>query len=121
VHQRISGGSAWESQIGYCRAVVAGDTVYISSTAGRGPDIYIQTRSALRKIETVLEENGFSLSDVVQTRLVVADFDHWEQAARAHSELMGNTRPAFSLVHALPFVDESILVEVEAVAVRVAK
>jgi enamine deaminase RidA (YjgF/YER057c/UK114 family) len=49
---------------------------------------------------------------------VVADFEHWEDAARAHGEVYGKIRPAFSLVHALPFVDDSILVELEAVAVR---
>lgn len=118
MRQLVSTGSPWEPKVGYSRAVVVDDTIYISGTAGKGPDVYAQTRDALSIIEKVLSDNGFSLSDVVQSRLVVADFEHWEDAARAHGEVYGKIRPAFSLVHALPFVDDSILVELEAVAVR---
>ncbi|KEZ02704.1 endoribonuclease L-PSP [Burkholderia sp. MSh2] len=118
--QRISTGSPWEPKVGYSRAVVVDNTIYISGTAGKGDDVYAQTRDALATIEQVLTGSGFSLADVVQSRLVVADFDHWEDAARAHGEIYGEIRPAFSLVHALPFVDPGILVEVEAIAVRAA-
>jgi enamine deaminase RidA (YjgF/YER057c/UK114 family) len=114
----ISTGSPWEPKVGYSRAVVSGKTVYISGTAGEGPNVYAQTRDALATIERVLVENGFALSDVVYSRLVVADFEQWEDAARAHGEVYGEIRPAFSLVHALPFVEDTILVEVEAVAVQ---
>lgn len=118
MRQLISSGSPWESKVGYSRAVVVDNTIYISGTAGEGQDVYTQTLDALATIEKVLTENGFTLSDVVQSRLVVADFEHWEDAARAHGEVYGEIRPAFSLVHALPFVEESILVELEATAVR---
>ncbi|MFF5405847.1 RidA family protein [Streptomyces misionensis] len=118
MRQLISTGSPWETKVGYSRAVIVGDTIYISGTAGEGPDVYAQTRAALATIEKVLTGNGFALADVVQSRLAVADFEHWQDAARAHGEVYGQIRPAFSLVHALPFVEDSILVEVEAVAVR---
>lgn len=114
----VSTGSPWESKVGYSRAVVVGDTIFISGTAGEGEGVYAQTRDALATIEKVLTDNGFALSHVVQSRLAVADFERWEDAARAHGEVYGEIRPAFSLVHALPFVDDAILVEVEAVAVR---
>ncbi|MBN3792951.1 RidA family protein [Burkholderia sp. Ac-20353] len=120
MRQRISTGSQWEPKVGYSRAVVVDNTIYISGTAGKGEDVYAQTRDALATIESVLADSGFALSDVVQSRLVVADFDNWEAAARAHGETYGDIRPAFSLVHALPFVDPEILVEVEAIAVRTA-
>lgn len=114
----ISSGSPWEPKVGYSRAVVVGNTIFISGTAGKGADTYAQTKDALSTIEKVLTDNGFSLSDVVQSRLVVADFGHWEDAARAHGEVYGEIRPSFSLVHALPFVEDAILVELEAIAVR---
>lgn len=114
----VSTGSPWESKVGYSRAVIVGDAIFISGTAGNGEDVYAQTRDALATIEKVLTDNGFALADVVQSRLAVADFVHWEDAARAHGEVYGEIRPAFSLVHALPFVDDAIFVEVEAVAVR---
>lgn len=114
----ISTGSPWEPKVGYSRAVIVGNTIYISGTAGKGPDVYSQTKDALTTIEAVLTDNGFAMADVVQSRLAVADFEHWEDAARAHGEVYHAIRPAFSLVHALPFVEDSILVEVEAIAVR---
>lgn len=114
----ISTGSPWEAKAGYSRAVIAGDTIYISGTSGHGPDVYAQTKDALAVIGRVLVGNGFTLADVVHSRLSVADFDHWQDAARAHGEVYAEARPAFALVHTLPFVDESILVEAEAIAVR---
>lgn len=118
MHQRISSGSPWESKVGYSRAVIAGNTIYISGTAGEGASVAEQTRHALSIIAKVLTDNGFTLNDVVQSRLAVADFSHWQDAAAVHGEVYGGIRPAFTLVHALPFVDESILVEVEAIAAR---
>ncbi|MES3002397.1 MAG: RidA family protein [Pseudomonadota bacterium] len=118
MRQLISTGSPWEPKVGYSRAVIVDNTIYISGTAGKGPDAYTQTRDALAIISKVLTDNGFKLSDVVQSRLVVADFEHWEDAARAHGEVYGEIRPAFSLVHALPFVEDDILVELEAIAIR---
>lgn len=114
----VSTGSPWESKVGYSRAVIVGDMIFISGTAGDGDDVYAQTSHALATIEKVLTENDFAMADVVQSRLAVADFERWEDAARAHGEVYGDIRPAFSLVHALPFVDDAILVEVEAVAMR---
>ncbi|WP_314148620.1 RidA family protein [uncultured Leifsonia sp.] len=114
----VSTGSPWESTVGYSRAVIVGDMIFISGTAGEGEDLYAQTRNALSTIEKILIENGFALADVVQSRLAVSDFEHWDDATRAHGEVYGDIRPAFSLVHALPFVEDAILVEVEAVAVR---
>lgn len=114
----VTTGSPWETKIGYSRAVVVGDTIHISETAGAGDDLYAQTRSALATIESVLVENGFSLGDVVHSRLAVSDFANWEEAARAHGEVYSEIRPAFTLTHALPFVDPAILVEVGAVATR---
>jgi enamine deaminase RidA (YjgF/YER057c/UK114 family) len=118
MRELISTGSPWEAKVGYSRAVVVDDTIYISGTSGHGPDAYAQAKEALAVVERVLAGNGFTLADVVHSRLSVADFDHWEDAARAHGEVYGEVRPAFALVHALPFVDDGILVEVEAIAVR---
>ncbi len=71
-----------------------------------------------RRSRRCSSKNGFALTDIVQSRLAVADFEHWQDAARAHGEIFGAIRPAFSLVHALPFVEGTILVEIEAIAVR---
>lgn len=121
----ISSGSPWEGKLGYSRAVVVDNTIYISATAATGPDgsvvspdLYEQTAHALAALGRILEENGFSLADVVQSKLYVSDFDNWDDATRAHGEVFGEIRPAFTLVHALPFIDPAIKVEAELIAVR---
>ncbi len=121
----ITSGSPWEAKIGYSRAVQVDNMLFVSASAATNPDgsvvspeLYEQTRVALQNLGTVLEENGFSLADVVSSRLSVSDFENWAEAARAHGEAFGEIRPAFALVHALPFIDPEIKVEVELIAVR---
>ncbi|NQX12254.1 RidA family protein [Microbacteriaceae bacterium VKM Ac-2855] len=123
----ITSGSPWESKMGYSRAVVVGDTIFISASAATGadgqvvsPSLYEQTSHVIRALGTVLTDAGFSLTDVVQSRLSVADsaWADWQEAARAHGEAFGEIRPAFAINHVLPFVDPAILVELELVAIR---
>ena len=121
----ITSGSPWEAKLGYSRAVVVNDTIYTSASAATGPDgtvvspdLYEQTAHVLAMLGRILEENGFSLADVVQSKLYVSDFENWAEATRAHGEVFGEIRPAFTLVHALPFIDPAILIEAELVAVR---
>ena len=71
--QLISSGSAFEEQIGYSRAVVAGDWVFVSGTTGFDygamtiPDGLIeQTEQCLKNIEAALRQAGSSLQDVVR-------------------------------------------------------
>jgi enamine deaminase RidA (YjgF/YER057c/UK114 family) len=121
----ITSGSPWESKIGYSRAVVVDNTIFISASAATGPDgkvvspsLYVQTKHVLEMLSGILDDAGFSIADVVQSRLYVSDFENWAEATRAHGEVFAEVRPAFALVHALPFIDPEILVEVELTAVR---
>jgi len=120
----FSSGSAWEHKLGYSRAVLVGETLYISATSAARPDgsvsgdLYEQTRYALEKLGAVLAEAGFGFEHVVQSKLYVTDIAQWEEAGRAHGEVFGDIRPALSLLHVLPFLDPAMLVEVELVATR---
>lgn len=120
----FSSGSDWEHKLGYSRAVLVGETLYISATSAAAPDgtvsgdLYEQTRFALEKLGAVLAEAGFGYEHVVQSKLYVTDIAHWEEAGRAHGEVFGEIRPALSLLHVLPFLDPAMLVEVELVATR---
>jgi enamine deaminase RidA (YjgF/YER057c/UK114 family) len=120
-----SSGSSWETKIGYSRAVSVGDTLYISATAATGPDgklvgddVFTQTRHILKKLEGVLKDAGFEISDVVQSRLYLTDIKQWEEAGRAHGEVFGAIRPALTLLHVLPFLDPAMLIEIELTAVK---
>ena len=119
----ISSGSKWEPLLGYSRAVVAGNTVYVSGTVGAGADgtipegAYAQTKRALEIIRDALAQAGADLTNVVRTRLFMADMGDFDAVAKAHGEVFGDIRPATTIVEVSKLVDAAFVVEVEALAV----
>jgi enamine deaminase RidA (YjgF/YER057c/UK114 family) len=117
----ISSGSPWEVSIGYSRATVAGDYVHVSgSTASIGGEIqhagdaYRQTLVALNDvIAPALAQVGYSLADVVRTRVYLANASDVDGVAKAHGEVFGEIRPAATMVAGVTMVDPKMLVEVE--------
>ena len=57
-------------------------------------DAGAQTRQALHDLREALERAGFTLADVVRTRMFVTDISRWEEIGRAHGEFFGDVRPA---------------------------
>lgn len=125
--QLVSSGSPLEPQIGYSRAVRAGNQVCVAGTAAIGDDgstvgvgdVYAQTVRCLDIAEQALRQAGVSLSDVVRTRIMLTDVETWREAARAHGERFGAIRPACTFVEVSRFIDPLWLVEVELDAVVV--
>ena len=102
---RLGSGSPWEGIVGYSRVVVRGDAAWVSGTtslvdgvAAHPGDAGAQTRQALTIIREVLERAGFTLADVVRTRMFVTDISRWEEIGRVHGEFFGDVRPASSMV-----------------------
>lgn len=121
--KRITSGSKWEPLLGYSRAVVAGNTVYVSGTCGVeadgsvAPDMYAQARRALEIIDAALSQAGAGMKDVVRTRIFVTDASKFDEIAKAHGEVFGEIRPATTIVEVSRLVDACFMVEIEAVAV----
>jgi enamine deaminase RidA (YjgF/YER057c/UK114 family) len=123
--RRISSGGPWESVVGYSRAVVAGPWVLVSGSTAtvngelqHVGDAYGQTIEAFGVVRRALEEAGLSLSDVVRTRMYLADMAHEADVARAHKELFDDVRPAATMVAISGFVNKDMLIEVEVDAYR---
>jgi enamine deaminase RidA (YjgF/YER057c/UK114 family) len=122
----ISSGGPWEARYGYSRAVVAGDACFVAGTTDAGPDgrsahpddPAAQARSVLMIIKRALEEAGFSLADVVRTRMYVTDPGNIDAVARVHGEVFGDIRPASTALVVAALIDPSLLVEIEAEAKR---
>jgi enamine deaminase RidA (YjgF/YER057c/UK114 family) len=114
MRRNISSESPWEGIVGYSRAVRIGDFVFVSGTTADGANAYEQTRKAIARISTALQEAGASLCDVVRTRMFVTNIDNWELIAKAHSEAFGDIRPAASMVEVSRLISPDLLVEIEA-------
>jgi enamine deaminase RidA (YjgF/YER057c/UK114 family) len=122
---RLGSGAPWEGIVGYSRVVVRGDTAWVSGTAAvvkgvvaHPGDAAGQTREALAIIAAALERAGFTMNDVVRTRMYVTDISRWEEVGRAHGEVFGDVRPASTMVQVAALIDPAMLVEIEADAVR---
>ena len=124
--RRISSGGPWESVAGYSRAVVVGDACWVAGTTDAGPngvsqhpgDVAGQARAVFAIIERALGEGGFSLSDVVRTRMFVTDMSMSGELSAVHGEVFGEIRPAATMVAVAGLMHPSLLVEIEVDAVR---
>jgi enamine deaminase RidA (YjgF/YER057c/UK114 family) len=119
----ISGHSPYEPIVGYSRAVVVGNQVFVAGTApipadGAPPpdDAYEQARLCLEIIGKALESAGAGFENVVRTRVYVTDSAHFEAVGRAHGEVFGNVRPANTTV-VTALLDPAWKVEIDADAV----
>ncbi|MDQ3858686.1 MAG: RidA family protein [Actinomycetota bacterium] len=124
----ISSGSPYEPVVGYSRAVVAGDRIFVAGCAPVMPDggdppsdTYRQTKRCLEIIERALAEAGASLRDVVRTRVYLTPGADFDEFGRAHGEAFREIRPANTTVIAGGLVDPRWLVEIEAEAVTTTK
>lgn len=80
-------------------------------------DIAAQTRRSLERIREALEQAGASMDDVVRTRNLLIDINHWETVARIHGEVFGEIRPATIMFQVSRFIDPAWLIEIEADAI----
>lgn len=103
--RHISSGSPFEARIGYSRAVVDGDMVYVSGTTGYDyatmtmpEDAAAQARNALGTIARALEEAGASLRDTLRVRYYITDMAWYDALVEVAGETFGDIRPAATMV-----------------------
>jgi enamine deaminase RidA (YjgF/YER057c/UK114 family) len=103
----ISSGSTFEAQIGYSRAVVDGDWVFVSGTTGFdyatmtiAEGIVAQTEQCLKNIASALRQADACLEDVIRVTYVLpvaAEFEPCWPVLRQH---FGEIRPAALMISA---------------------
>ena len=126
VRTNILSHSPFEPLRGFSRAVQVGDHLFVSGTTAMNykgevtapGEAYEQTKTILIAIKTILTSRGFSMQDVVRTRLFVTNMSKWEDYARAHREFFETVRPASSMVQVAKLVDPRLVVELELDAIR---
>jgi enamine deaminase RidA (YjgF/YER057c/UK114 family) len=120
----ISSGSRFEAEIGYSRAVVDGDWVFVSGTTGYdyatmtiADDVVAQCEQCFRNIAAALDQAGASLADVVRATFIVPNRADWEPCWPVIRKHFGETRPASTLLHA-GLQTDAMRIEIEVTARR---
>ncbi len=118
----ISSGSEFEEKIGYSRAVVQGNMVFLSGTTGFdygtmtiSADMATQTEQCLLNIESALEKAGARLTDIVRVLYIVPDASLFEQSWPILKKYLGEVKPAATMISANLY-DERMLIEIEVTA-----
>lgn len=118
----ISSGSPFEREIGYSRAVVQGDWVFVSGTSGFNYDtmeipnsIIDQAEQAIKNIEEALTQAGASLADIVRVTYVVPKADDFALTLPVLKKYFGEIRPAAMMISA-GLADPRMKIEIEATA-----
>ena len=120
----ISSGSTFEQEIGYSRAVVDGEWIFVSGTTGYDystmtiPEgIVEQTEQCLRNIESALAQAGASLRDVVRVTYIVPRAEEFQQCWPTLRRYFGDVRPAATMISA-GLADARMRIEIEVTARR---
>ncbi|WP_207764893.1 RidA family protein [Hyphococcus luteus] len=117
----VPSGSPLEPEIGFSRAVRAGNMIAVAGTAPIAEDamtacpgdVYGQTKRCLEISLKAIAEAGGDAASVIRTRIMLTDIAAWKEAARAHGELFKDIRPACTFVEVKGFIDPEWLVETE--------
>jgi enamine deaminase RidA (YjgF/YER057c/UK114 family) len=120
----ISSGSSFEREIGYSRAVVDGDWVFVSGTTGFdyrsmtiADDLLAQTEQCVQNIKAALEQAGASLRDVVRVTYILPRADEFSQCWPVLRKHFGDVRPAATMLSA-GLADPRMRIEIEVTARR---
>jgi enamine deaminase RidA (YjgF/YER057c/UK114 family) len=120
----ITSGSRFEADIGYSRAVVDGDWIFVSGTTGYDyramsidPDVVVQARQALRNIEAALAAAGASLADVVRVHYLLPAAGDFEPCWPVLREAFADIRPAATMM-VVGLADPAMKIEIEVTARR---
>ncbi|MEF9904618.1 RidA family protein [Streptomyces sp. P9-A2] len=120
----IVSGSEFEERIGYARAVVDGDRVYVSGTTGFDyatmtiPDgVVEQAEQCLRNIEAALDEAGCTFADVLRVRYLLPAREDFEPCWPVLRRRFGEVRPAATM-QVCELADPRMRIEIEVDARR---
>ena len=120
----ISSGSTFEAEIGYSRAVVQGDWVFVSGTTGFdyatmtiADDLVAQTEQCLKNIDAALTQAGATMADVVRVTYVLPTAGDFPQCWPVLRRYFGEVRPAAMMISA-GLADPRMKIEIEVTALK---
>ncbi|KGL63647.1 RidA family protein [Polaribacter sp. Hel1_85] len=120
----ISSGSSFEKEMGYSRAVVDGDWVFVSGTTGFNYDtmtieegVVAQTEQCFKNIKNILEEANSSLDKIVRVTYILPKTSDFELCWPVLKKYLGDVRPAATMFSAGLF-DERMKIEIQVTALN---
>jgi enamine deaminase RidA (YjgF/YER057c/UK114 family) len=120
--RQISSGSKFEAEIGYSRAIVDGDWMWVSGTTGFNydamtisEDVVEQADQTFRNIMAAMEKGGFGLEDVVSVTYIFPRADDFEPCWPVFRKYLGETRPAATAIIA-QLIDPRMKIEIQVTA-----
>jgi enamine deaminase RidA (YjgF/YER057c/UK114 family) len=120
----ISSGSVFEEQMGYSRAVVDGNWVFVSGTTGFdyatmtiSDNVSEQAEQCLKNIQSALQEANASLEDVVRVMYILPDANDFPPCWPILRKYFGTIRPAATMI-AAGLADTKMKIEIQVTALR---
>jgi enamine deaminase RidA (YjgF/YER057c/UK114 family) len=118
----ISSGSKFEQDMGYSRAVVDGEWVFVSGTTGFNyesmtisEDLLQQTDQCFKNIQSALRQAGAALADVVRVHYILPKAERFSECWPLMRKYFGEIRPAATMICA-GLADPRMLIEIEVTA-----
>ena len=120
----VSSGSSFEADIGYSRAVVEGNWVFVSGTTGfdyatmtMADDVVAQCRQTMRNIAAALAQADAAIADIVRVTYILPRREDFEPCWPVLKEYLGSVRPAATMIQA-GLADPRMKIEIEVTARR---
>ena len=121
----ISTGSPFEKTAGYSRAVVEGDFCFVAGTTGYDyatmtmpADVTSLSRNCFKTIAAALQEAGFALADIVRATYYITDVKDADAHFVVCGEVLGDIRPAATLLVVAGLLKPEMKIEIEVTAKR---
>lgn len=115
----ISSGSKFETDMGYSRAVVDGEWIFVSGTTGFdyatmmiSDDVAAQAEQTFRNIKAAMEKAGFSLADTVRVHYLLPEAGDFPACWPVLRKYFGDVRPAATMFEA-KLADPRMKIEIE--------
>ena len=122
---KISSGSKFEAEIGYSRAIVDGDWIWVSGTTGFNyetmtisEDVREQADQTMKNIKAAMEKAGFGLADVVRANYILPDGADFEPCWPVLRKYFGEIRPASTMLVVAGLADARMKIEIEVTGKR---
>ena len=123
MRKNISTNTPSEKRVGYSRAVVINNRMYVTGTTSvdengktRGKSLREQADYCFEKILKALKEGGFQKEDVVLVRVYVTDMKQLAGFDESFRTYFFDVKPCCTLVGISNLVSPELLIEIECIA-----